>query len=153
MRLVRLALTAMPLLLSAATPVIGDELSDRYADIEYQWQLSDPEAQHLFEQAKLLRYGDLLSQVKGALGSPTEEGTLADKAGKKPRKYLTYAVKRVRPQGGNTNDQEILLLFDMQDHLLSIDYQSMRPLGVQGTAVSDWSVEGIELYSTKPPPR
>jgi hypothetical protein len=153
MRLALSSLAAMSILLGSIFSVVGDELPDPYARIDYQWKRADRDTQRLFAQVKLLRYGDLLREVRSLLGDPTDEGVLADKMGKNPQKYLRYAIKRVQPQGGNTNDQQVSLFFDMQDHLFAIDYQSMRPLTVEGTTVTDKSFDGIELYFTQPPPR
>ncbi|MEQ9606887.1 MAG: hypothetical protein RLN99_04405 [Kiloniellaceae bacterium] len=123
--------------------------------IEYGWQLSDSKARDLIEKIKSLRYGDKLDDVRQLLGEAAFDAELCGKKlDEECRGHaLEYPIRRVRPEGGNTNDQTIHLFFDMGGRLDEIAFQSMLPLA--GDVISSYvhGSGGTASYSTRPPAR
>jgi hypothetical protein len=115
----------------------------------YAWQLSADDEARLYARVETLRYGDSLMRVKALLGEPTREDDFANKRGDKRHHALVYAIRRVEPQGGNTYDQEIQLIFGDESHrLLEICYSNMPPLS--GDIIQTMSIPGAITF-TKPP--
>ena len=122
-------------------------------NVDYAWQLSDEEARELIQKIKSLRYGDELDEVRNLLGKPSLDTDVFDKKGKFIAHVLEYPMRRVRPEGGNINDQEITLYFDELDKLNELSYSAMPPL--LGDVIDSGVVPhtDVEYFFTRPPNR
>src|SRR5262249_3313900 len=121
--------------------------------IPFTWQLSATDEARLYQHVKSLHYGDTLTSVKTLLGAPTLEQDTADKKGAHRATEVLYAIRRVRPEGGNVYDQQIDLIFDPDTHrLLQIWYENMSPLsGDIVQTIFEPGTREIIAYFTKPP--
>jgi len=138
-------------IITTKTSVFSGDSAELKKTIQYSWQISDAEASHIYENIKLLRYGDELSEVKKSIGSPAVDQDLFSKKGVFFAHELRYAIKRVRPEGGNVMDQEISLSFDRQGRLFRISYNAMQPLSGEVILSGTEPQSGTVFYITKPP--
>ena len=123
--------------------------------IEYGWQLSDSEARDLVEKIKSLRYGDRLDDVQQLLGRAAFDAELCGKRLDEGCRghALEYPIRRVRPEGGNRNDQTMNLFFDVEGRLELISFQSMPPLLGDVLSSDVHGPDGTASYFTRPPDR
>jgi hypothetical protein len=130
---------------------LAEETPKSGTQMNYSWQLNDADAAHLFKQIKLLKYADLISKVRDGLGTPTKEGDTFDKKGNFLAYELLYAIKRVKPEGGNVYDQEVSLDFDTEGRLFQIEYNAMSPLTGDIIRNGTEPLTGVQFFITKPP--
>jgi hypothetical protein len=142
---------AMALSCAAAGHADADSASGIPAQIVFTWQISEGDKQRLYEHVKALRYGDKLENVRATLGVPNWEGDWGDKQGRFRFRSLEYAIRRVRPEGGNVYDQEITLNFDEQNRLVEIWYNALPPLSGDITGQCTPPGTKVECTYTKPP--
>lgn len=145
-----LVLIIFQLVVTSAKTLAG-EMPEHGGTKLYSWELSDEYRAHLFEGVRSLKYGDSIAQVRENLGVPTRESDNFDKSGKFIEHEFTYAIKRVHPEGGNAQDQEISLNFDQHGRLIRIVYNAMSPLNGDVIFSGAEPQTGTKFFITKPP--
>jgi hypothetical protein len=150
------AVTAVALVAATSTGATAEvstpvEDVNAGANTHYSWELDESARRRIFEGIKALSYGETVLETKRRLGSPTTERDDIDKAGTFKAHELLYAIRRIRPDGGNVKDQQIDLEFNKQGHLFRVVYSAMTPLA--GTVTNSYVVPqtGTRIFLTRPP--
>lgn len=117
--------------------------------MHYEFELSDPERNQLFDGVRSARLGDSMEVIKRKAGSPFREKKFCTKQGRFIRYELLYYIKRVRLNGGNANDQYICFAFDIDRKLETIIYNAMEPIA--GDVIKTHDDPPIYFVYTRPP--